>query len=50
LEKGVTDVRFGSEGDISVVLTYVCFSSESGHQAECSGMSVKGHKQTHALQ
>jgi hypothetical protein len=26
-----TNVRFGSKGDISVVLTYVCFSSESGH-------------------
>jgi hypothetical protein len=45
-----SNVRFGSKGDISVVLTYVRFSSESGHQLSALGRSVKSHKQTHAVQ
>jgi hypothetical protein len=27
----VSNVAFGSKGEISVVLTYVCFTFESGH-------------------
>ena len=32
------------------MLTYVCFTSESGHQLSALGMSVKGQTETHALQ
>ena len=37
------NVRFGSKGNISVALTYVCFTSESGHELSALGCPLRAN-------